>query len=66
MTQFRVIYLGDNLFSVRSNNGIELTPARRFDTLPEMTNWVEGFLSSWSSFSVDYQIDEFKKEQHYE
>ena len=65
MDVFSVHYLGNGWVSIRSSNGTELTPAKRFNSLPDLENWAIGFTSSWQNASVRFYLDDFLKELSY-
>jgi hypothetical protein len=63
ITRFTVVYIGKGIFRLCHGNNILIVG--KFDNVNDIQQWAKCFCSSWSSYHIDFQIDQFLKEKNY-
>jgi len=65
MDRFVVKYHGKNIFSIETPTEVEVAQKQLHQDLTSVENWAVGFCSSWLNYSIEWRIDEYKKENTY-
>lgn len=62
---FTIKYVDHRTFHITSNSGTLLQTIKNCDTIVELEGLVKGYCSSWNSYNLIWDIDDFKRRMGY-